>query len=128
MDRSPVILIDASVWIDHIRSANRVILELVDARRVLCHPFVIGEVAMGQFRNRPVFLADLQKLRIAEVASDPEVMTLVERHRLFGKGIGYVDAHLLAAAFLTPEARLWTRDKRLKDAAREMKLAAEALD
>jgi predicted nucleic acid-binding protein len=123
-----VILIDASIWIDHIRSANRAIPELVDARKVLCHPFVIGEVAMGQFRGRGVFLTGLQKLQSAEVASDPEVMTLVERHRLFGKGIGYVDAHLLAAAFLTPEARLWTRDKRLKDAAKQMKLAAEGYD
>lgn len=120
-----MILIDASVWIDHIRSAEGVILELVNARMVLCHPFVIGEVAMGQFRNRRVFLSELTKLRAAEVADHDEVMALVERHSLCGRGIGYVDAHLLAAAFLTPEARLWTRNKPLKEAAKQMNLAAE---
>lgn len=127
MVRSPVILIDASVWIDHIRSAESVISELVDARKVLCHPFVIGEVAMGQFRNRREFLSELGKLRSAEVAENDEAMALVERHSLFGRGIGYVDAHLLASAFLTPEARLWTRDKRLKETAQQMKLVAEGL-
>lgn len=125
MGRPSVILIDASVWIDHIRSAESVILKLVDAREVLCHPFVIGEVAMGQFRNRRTFLSDLRKLRGAEVADDDEVMALVERHSLFGRGIGYVDAHLLASVFLTPEAKLWTRDKRLNEAAKRMNLAAE---
>ena len=122
-----MILIDASVWIDHLRSAESVILELVDARKVLCHPFVIGEVAMGRFHNRRVFLSDLGKLRAAEVADHNEVMELVERHSLSGRGIGYVDAHLLASAFLTSEAKLWTRDKRLKEAAKQMKLAAEGL-
>jgi len=122
-----VILIDASVWIDHIRSAESVISELVNARKVLCHPFVIGEVAMGQFRNRPVFLSDLGKLKTAEIADHNEVMALVERHSLFGRGIGYVDAHLLASAFLTSEAKLWTRDKPLREAAKQMKLAAEGL-
>ena len=122
-----MILIDASVWIDHIRSAENVISELVDARKVLCHPLVIGEVAMGQFRNRSVFLSDLAKLRAAEIADHNEVMALVERQSLFGRGIGYVDAHLLASAFLTSEAKLWTRDKRLKEAAKQMKLAAEGL-
>jgi predicted nucleic acid-binding protein len=123
-----VILLDASVWIDHIRSADRRVIELLDAGRVLCHPFVIGEVAMGQFRNRSAVLSDLRKLQIAEVASHQEVMTLVERHSLFGKGIGYVDAHLLAATFLTPNASLWTRDKSLKEAATQLKLAAEKLN
>jgi len=123
-----VILLDASVWIDHIRSADRRVFELLDAGKVLCHPFVIGEVAMGQFRNRSAVLSDLRRLRIAEIASHQEVMTLVERRSLFGKGIGYVDAHLLAATFLTPNASLWTRDKSLKEAARQLKLAAEKLN
>jgi predicted nucleic acid-binding protein len=122
-----VIIIDASVWIDHIRSAESVILELVDARRVLSHPFVIGEVAMGEFRNRRVFLSDLEKLKAADMADHHEVLALVERHSLFGRGIGYVDAHLLASAFLTPETKLWTRDKRLREAAKRMRLAAEGL-
>ncbi|MBV9063044.1 MAG: type II toxin-antitoxin system VapC family toxin [Alphaproteobacteria bacterium] len=123
-----MILIDASVWIDHIRTAESVISELVNARKVLCHPFVIGEVGTGQFRNRRLFLSDLEKLRAAELANDDEVMALIERHGLFGRGIGYIDAHLLASAFLTPEAKLWTRDKRLREAAKEMELAAEGLE
>ncbi|MBV8800673.1 MAG: type II toxin-antitoxin system VapC family toxin [Alphaproteobacteria bacterium] len=123
-----MILIDASVWIDHIRTAESVISELVNARKVLCHPFVIGEVGTGQFRNRRLFLSDLEKLRAAELANDDEVMALIERHGLFGRGIGYIDAHLLASAFLTPEAKLWTRDKRLGEAAKEMELAAEGLE
>jgi predicted nucleic acid-binding protein len=122
-----VILLDASVWIDHIRLKNEDVSSLLDNGEVLCHPFVIGELGMGDFRDRPLFLAELRKLRAAEIASDNEVMVLVEHHRLFGRGIGYVDAHLLAAVFLTPDARLWTRDKRLKEAADRLKLAAEGL-
>jgi hypothetical protein len=82
---------------------------------------------MGQFRDRELILGEMRKLQAAEVASDDEVMVLVERHRLFGRGIGYVDAHLLTAAFLTAGARLWTRDKRLKSAAMQLKLVADGL-
>ena len=122
-----MILLDASVWIDHIQSADRNVSKLLEDGNALCHPFVIGEVGLGNFRGRGVFLDQLRKLPVAEVASDNEVMTLIESHRLFGRGIGYVDAHLLAAVFLTPDAKLWTRDKRLKEAAAKLKLAAAGL-
>lgn len=122
-----MILLDASIWIDHIRSADRSVLALLEGGRTLCHPFVIGEVGLGDFRDRDAFLFELKKLPAAELASDNEVMELIERHRLFGRGIGYVDAHLLASAFLTSDAKLWTRDKRLKEAAVYLKLAAEGL-
>ena len=122
-----MILLDASVWIDHIRSTDQNVSELLDWGEVLCHPFVIGEVGMGQFRDRDLFLAQMRKLQSAELASDDEVMALIQRHRLFGRGIGYVDAHLLTAVFLTAGARLWTRDKPLKHAAIHLKVAADEL-
>jgi predicted nucleic acid-binding protein len=122
-----VILLDASVWIDHIRSPDQSASELLDHGEVLCHPFVIGEVGMGQFRDRRRVLEQMRRLEAAEIASDDEVMVLVDRYGLFGRGIGYVDAHLLAAAFLTPGAKLWTRDKQLRAAAVQLKLAAEGL-
>ncbi|MBV9570928.1 MAG: type II toxin-antitoxin system VapC family toxin [Alphaproteobacteria bacterium] len=120
-----MILLDASVWIDHIRLTDRNVSKLLDQEEVLCHPFVVGEVGMGQFRDRNLFLAQLRKLPTAEVASDDEVMFLVERNRLFGQGIGYVDAHLLASVFLTDGAKLCTRDKRLKAAATRLNLIAD---
>jgi predicted nucleic acid-binding protein len=122
-----VILLDASIWIDHVRAADGGVLALLGRGRVLCHPFVIGEVGLGGFRGRDAFLVELNKLPAAEIASHHEVMEFVERHRLFGRGIGYVDAHLLAAVFLTSDAKLWTRDKRLKEAASKLSLAAEGL-
>lgn len=123
-----MILLDASVWIDHIRHADKDVAALLDSGRILCHPFVLGEVGLGQFRSRNAVLAELRKLPAAEVASDGEVMDFVERFRLFGCGIGYLDAHLLAAVLLTAGARLWTRDKRLKTAAARLNLAAEGLN
>jgi predicted nucleic acid-binding protein len=122
-----VILLDASIWIDHIHSADRNVSTLLEDGNVLCHPFVIGEVGLGDFRGRHDFLDQLRRLPVVEIASDNEVMTLIESHHLFGRGIGYVDAHLLAAVFLTPNAKLWTRDKRLKEAAIGLKLAADRL-
>jgi len=127
VDRPSVILLDASVWIDHIRSADGSVSALLDGEKVLCHPFVIGEVALGQFRERESFLVQLRKLPVSEVASHHEVMAFIERYRLFGSGLGYVDAHLLASALLTPGSKLWTRDKRLKEAATRLSLVADGL-
>ena len=122
-----MILLDASIWIDHVRAADGGVLALLEGGKVLCHPFVVGEVGLGNFRGRDAFLVELNKLPAAEIASHREVIQLVERHRLFGRGIGYVDAHLLAAAFLTSDAKLWTRDKGLKEAASKLGLTAEGL-
>ena len=92
--------------------------------KVLSHPFVIGEVALGTIRPREAVLASLQKLPSATVAAHGDVMHLIERYRLFGRGIGYIDAHLLAAVRLTPPAMLWTRDRRLLAVAINLGLAA----
>jgi predicted nucleic acid-binding protein len=103
-----VILVDSSVWIDHPRRADEILTDLLDRERVTTHPFIIGELAIGNLRPRKVVLDVLQKLDRVIVAHDDEVLRLIEQERLFGLGLGYVDAHLLAAARLTPETTLWT--------------------
>lgn len=88
------------------------------------HPYVIGEIALGSIKDRRVLVARLAELSVCDVATHDEVMLLVERHRLFGRGIGYVDAHLLAATLLTSGTRLWTRDRRLGAVAQNIGIAA----
>jgi len=112
-----VILVDTSVWIGHLRAADASLVILLERAEVLCHPFVIGELAMGSLRQRDVVLKALNALPGATAATDEEVQQFVTRQRLCGLGIGWVDAHLLAATRLTPGARLWTLDKRLERAA-----------
>ena len=112
-----MILVDTSVWIDHFRHDDPALGRSLDQRQVLCHPFVIGELALGSLRQRDLILEALRGLPSALVAHDDEVHAFIERHKLFGIGIGYIDAHLLAATFLTPDVRFWTRDKRLRAAA-----------
>lgn len=110
-----MVLADTSVWISHIRSGEPDLVRLLEAGLVLMHPFVLGELACGNLSNREDTLADLATLPTAARASDKEVMVLIERHRLWGLGIGWVDAHLLASALITP-CRLWTLDRRLAEA------------
>ncbi len=98
--------------------------ELLSSARVLVHPFVIGELALGNLRQREIILGALQDLPRAQVATDDEALLYIARHGLFGRGIGYIDAHLLAATQLTPDASLWTRDKRLRAVAEHLSLAA----
>jgi predicted nucleic acid-binding protein len=119
-----VILVDASIWINHLRTADERLSALLEAGEVLGHPFVTGELALGNLRRRQGVLADLRDLPQAAVATDEEVLRLIERQPLFGRGIGYVDAHLLAAVRLTPEAKLWTRDGPLQRVAAELGVAA----
>ena len=118
-----MILVDTSIWIDHLRADNSALRRLLDAGRVLMHPFVIGELALGRMRQREMILAALSDLPRAELASDAEVLGFVDREALFGRRIGYVDVHLLASVRLTAGARLWTRDARLRDVAEELGLA-----
>jgi predicted nucleic acid-binding protein len=108
-----MILVDTSVWIDHFRQGNVELTRLLNTGQVLTHRFVIGELALGNIQNRNVILSTLQNLPQATVASDEEVLSFIERQALFGSGIGYIDAHLLAATLLSPGSFLWTRDKRL---------------
>jgi predicted nucleic acid-binding protein len=114
-----MILVDTSIWVDHLRRADVTLADLLMRGQVLCHPAVLGEIALGQLQNRAGVLGLLANLPQALPATHEEVMTLIEAHSLSGLGIGYVDAHLLAAALLT-EASLWTRDKRLRSAAQAL--------
>ena len=117
-----MILVDTSVWIDHLRTRDKTLVELLLAKQVLGHPFIIGEIALGHLPERRQVLSSLRHLPRAIVASQDEVLDLIERERLFGFGIGYVDAHLLAATRLTEGASLWTRDKRLLSAGESLAL------
>lgn len=112
-----MILVDTSVWIDHLRRGDVTLTSLLTSGRVLGHPAVVGEIGLGNPANRVEILALLRNLPQATSARHDEVMVYVEAHKLFGSGIGYVDAHLLASTALTPGASLWTRDKRLRAAA-----------
>ena len=119
-----MILVDTSVWVDHLRARDKTLAGLLDDGSVLAHPFVAGELALGNLRQRDVVLSALSDLPTATVAADAEVLHFIERNALFGRGLGYVDVHLLAAVRLTSGAALWTRDKRLHAIATELGMAA----
>lgn len=108
-----MILVDTSVWVDHLRHGNQVLSRLLEGNEVLVHPFVIGELACGNLANRRDILALLSRLPAAPLADQDEVLLLIDQRRLMGRGIGFIDAHLLAATLLATDARLWTRDRRL---------------
>ena len=120
-----MILVDTSVWVDHLRRDNPAVVKLLDAGRVLVHPFVIGEVALGQMRQRKVILTALADLPCVLVATEDEVMSFIERHALYGRGVGYVDVHLLAAVRLTTGVALWTNDRKLHAVADALGLAMQ---
>lgn len=119
-----MILADTSVWVDHFRSADPELVQFLNAGRVLGHPAVIGELALGGLRQRAEILPLLKSLPAAAVANHNEVLHLIEAERLFGRGIGYVDAGLLASVRLTPGAALWTKDKTLRSVAADLGMAA----
>ena len=118
-----MILIDTSIWIDHLRSGDTRLAYLLDRSHVLAHPFVTGELACGNLRNRDEILRLLNDLPQSPVASPAEALHFTERNQLMGLGVGYIDIHLLAATALAENAMLWTGDKRLKKVANKMKLA-----
>lgn len=115
-----MILVDTSVWIDHLHRGVPALVEALDSGAVLTHPFVIGELACGNLRRREEILSLLGALPRATVATHEEVLVLIEQRELMGRGLGYVDAHLLASVTLTDGARLWTTDKRLAAIANEL--------
>jgi predicted nucleic acid-binding protein len=121
-----VVLVDTSVWAQHINRGLDALVGLLEAGEVLAHPFVVGELAMGNLRRRDAVLHDLQDLPQALVASDAEALRFIERNRLFGSSLGYIDAHLLAAARLLPGTALWTFDKRLAAASARLGMGYEA--
>jgi predicted nucleic acid-binding protein len=115
-----LILADTSVWVDHLRRGDARLAALLERASVLVHPFIIGEIACGSLADRKTVLELLQDLPVASLADADEVLGFIDRHRLHGKGLGYVDVHLLAAVALTEGAKLWTRDKRLRTAAQAL--------
>lgn len=120
-----MILIDTSIWIDHFRRANAALARYLESGAVAVHPFVIGEIALGSLKNRRAIIESLQDLPALTAATDEEVLEFIEAQSLAASGVGYLDAHLLASVQLTPSARLWTRDRKLKAAAEALGLAAD---
>ena len=108
-----MILVDTSIWVDHLRVGDRTLVHLLSQAQVLAHLWVTGEIALGQLTDRDTVLGLLGNLPQAQVATDREVAWFIGEQRLYGLGIGYVDAQLLAATRLTANAQLWTRDRRL---------------
>ncbi|MDM0045653.1 PIN domain-containing protein [Variovorax dokdonensis] len=121
-----MILVDTSVWIDHLARGDTQLQALLEEDQVLAHPFVIAEIALGSLPRRAETLDALRALPSAPIATNEETMGFLEKERLFGLGIGYVDLHLLASTRLQPTTYLWTRDKRLLSAALQLNLAAFA--
>lgn len=117
-----MILADSSLWVDHLRRGHAALKEALQDGQVLAHPFVIGELSCGNLRHRSEILGFLNLMPAATVAEHDEVLRLVESRALFGKGIGWIDAHLLASALLSG-AMLWTLDKRLHQVAARLNLA-----
>ena len=115
-----MILVDTSVWVDHLRRGDPGLVDLLERSLVIMHPFVVGEIACGSLHNREANLELLQDLPAAAVAEGDEILRFIERHVLHGKGIGYVDVHLLASVALTEGAKVWTRDKKLRLVAQMM--------
>ncbi|MBI1328607.1 MAG: VapC toxin family PIN domain ribonuclease [Alphaproteobacteria bacterium] len=122
-----MILADTSVWVDHLRAGVKDMDRLLGGNQLLIHPHVIGEIALGHLNPRDVILQSLSQLAHADTATDSEVLEFIERHKLIGGGIGYVEVHLLASTVLTSGAALWTRDKRLKSVAQRLGIAAAGL-
>ena len=118
-----MILVDTSVWIDHLREGDQVLMTALHNTQVLMHPFVLGELACGNLKNRHEVLRLLAALPQAPTATDDEALRFIEFRNLMGRGIGYLDVHLLASVALTGTARLWTRDKRLAGLAEDLNLA-----
>ena len=110
-----MVLVDTSVWISHLREGNAELAALLNEGEVVCHPFIVGELACGNLKNRTTVLSLLEALPTAVMGEHKEVLAFVENNDLMGKGLGYVDVHLIVSAALT-DLSLWTFDKRLKRA------------
>jgi predicted nucleic acid-binding protein len=111
-----MVLVDTSVWVFHLRETHGGLVGLLNNGEVACHPFIVGELACGNLKNRTTVLSLLEALPMAFLAEHEEVLAFIENHDLMGKGLGYIDVHLLASAVLTG-LPLWTRDKKLEKAA-----------
>jgi len=107
-----MVLVDTSVWVSHLRDGNVELANLLNDGRVLCHPLIVGELACGNLKDRAIILSFLQLLPMSIEAEHDEVLSFIEKNRLMGKGMGYVDVHLITSAVLTG-VPIWTLDKKL---------------
>ena len=119
-----MILVDTSVWIDFFRRGEESLAQRIEASEILIHPFVIGELALGRLNPREQILREMEELPRPVIASDQEVLHMIDRYRLAGSDIGYIDAHLLASALLSIGTVLWTRDRKLLHFVHRLGLAA----
>jgi predicted nucleic acid-binding protein len=119
-----MILVDTSVWVSHLRHGDPRLVDLLDEGSVLVHPFVIGELACGNLKNRAEILSLLRALPLTAIAEHEEIMLFIETNGLMGRGLGYVDVHLLAAAVLS-DVRLWTGDRSLLEACADLGLGCD---
>lgn len=117
-----MVIVDTSVWVNHLRAGNPTLKMLLLEAEVVCHPFIIGELSCGRIKNRKEVLSLLQALPASPVITDQEFLHFLESHNLMGKGIGFVDVHLLASATLS-RIQLWTEDKNLKQVALSLNLS-----
>ncbi len=118
-----MVLVDTSVWIRHFKQHNQVLSELLQDTQVSVHEYVIGELACGELHNRAEILSLLGQLPRAPTATYAETLLFIEQHQIMGRGVGYVDAHLLASAFLTDGLGIWSLDKRLRQTAAHLGVA-----
>jgi len=114
-----MVLVDTSIWVSHFRETNYGLVDLLNNGEVVCHPFIVGELACGNLKNRTGIISLLEALPMAVLVEHKEVLAFIEGHNVMGKGLGYVDVHLLAATLLTGVS-LWTLDKKLEKAAEEL--------
>lgn len=121
-----MILVDTSVWVEHLRRGSAALAGELEAGQVLTHPFVIGELACGTLSNRREVLGLLARLPSAPTATNTEALDFLEERGLMGRGIGFIDVHLLASAMLAAPARLWTSDRRLAAIASELNVAYQS--
>ena len=119
-----MILVDTSIWIDHLHRTEPDLVAVLEEAEVCLHPMIIGELALGSLRDRSAILSMLADLPAVSVATHAEVQQLIESNALYGSGLSLVDAHLLAALRLTEATKLWSRDRRLHSAARQRGVAA----
>lgn len=119
-----MVLVDTSIWVAHLKYGHSGLKQLLGDGEAACHPFIIGELACGTLENRKEIISLLQTLPQAQVVEQPELLTFIERRKLYAAGIGFVDVHLLAASLVSGFA-FWTHDRRLNQAAKRLEVAFE---
>ena len=117
-----MVIVDTSVWVSHFRQGSKELEKLLMDGEVLCHPFIIGEIACGYLTNRREILSLFQNLPMARIADEEELLTFIEQRKLYGLGVGFIDVHLLASALLSG-VKLWTEDKKLQKAAYSLRIS-----